>query len=99
VYDEVDVLLQQLPRYYARRPEALRRLEPPRKRYQAWLAEQKDDLARHRKLRGSDLSRRLVDLAGSPSWPDWLGNPKLASFLREVILERRVFDPGTLTLG
>jgi DNA repair photolyase len=98
LYDEVDVLLEQLPRHYARHPESLRRLEAPRRRFREWLVSRKAHLARHRTLREADLTRELVDLAGSSAWPDWLGNARLAAFLREVILDRRVFDEASLKL-
>jgi DNA repair photolyase len=92
LYDEVDVILQQFPRLYARYPGAQRRLDPPKRRYREWLESRKEEFARHRKMREADLARELVTLASSSEWPAWLGNARLASFLREVIIDRRVFD-------
>jgi DNA repair photolyase len=92
VYDEVDVLLQQIRRHYARHADALRRLEGPRRRYREWLLSRKDALARRRSLREADLTAELTALAASREWPAWLGSRKLAAFLREVIIDRRVFD-------
>ena len=98
LYDEVDVILHQLPRHYAQHPNALRRLDAPRRRYREWLLSRKDALARHRKLGEANLTEELVALAGSADWPAWLGSDKLAAFLREIIVDRRVFDEATLTL-
>ena len=98
VYDEVDVLLQQMTKHYARYPGALRRLEGPRGRYREWLMARKDSLARRRSLREANLTSELTALAASGEWPAWLGSDKLARFLREVIVDRRVFDERVLAL-
>ena len=92
VYDEVDVLLQQMRWHFACHADALRRLEGPRRRYREWLLSRKDALARRRSLREADVTAELTALAASDEWPAWLGSDKLAAFLREVIVDRRVFD-------
>jgi DNA repair photolyase len=92
LYDEVDVLLQQMRKHFARHGDALRRLDPPHRRYREWLLSRKDALARRRSLHEADVAAELTSLAASAGWPAWLGSDKLASFLREVIIERRVFD-------
>jgi len=98
VYDEVDVLLQQLGRHFALHADALRRLDGPRRRYREWLLSRKDALARRRTLREADVTAELTTLAASDEWPAWLGSDKLAAFLREVIVDRRVFDERTRRL-
>ena len=99
IYDEVDVLIQQLLRHYASMPrQAIQRLEEARDRYQRWLLERKKVFNRSRRMREEDLAAELRTMASSGAWAEILGNVKLASFLREVILERRVFDESSLKL-
>ena len=99
IYDEVDVLIQQLLRHYASMPrQAIQRLEAARDRYQGWLLERKKVFNRSRRMREEDLAAELRTMASSGTWAEILGNVKLASFLREVILERRVFDESSLKL-
>jgi hypothetical protein len=99
IYDEVDVLIQQLLRHYASMPrQAIQRLEGARDRYQEWLIERKKVFNRSRRMREEDLAAELRAMATSGAWAEILGNVKLASFLREVILERRVFDEASLKL-
>ena len=98
VYDEVDVLLQQMRWHFADHPDALQRLEGPRRRYREWLLSRKDTLARRRSLREADVTTELTALAASDKWPGWLGSDRLAAFLREVILDRLVFDERTRRL-
>jgi DNA repair photolyase len=78
--------------------DALRRLEAPHRRYREWLLSRKDTLARRRSLREPDVTAELTALAASDEWPAWLGSDKLAAFLREVIVDRRVFDERTRRL-
>jgi hypothetical protein len=100
LYDEVDVLIRQLSRHYASAPKSsVRRLEEAGTRYQAWLLSRKKVFNRRRRMREEDLASELRAMASSAGWAAWLGNPKLAAFLREVIIERRIFDESNLTLS
>jgi DNA repair photolyase len=101
LYDEVDVLLQHMAMLYTPRvgSSAVRRLDASRQRYHRWLVEQESQLNRRRSLREEDVARSLEALVASDEWPTFLGSEKLARFLRDVVLERRVFDERTLTLG
>ncbi|MBN1938602.1 MAG: hypothetical protein JW843_03385, partial [Candidatus Aminicenantes bacterium] len=99
LYDEIDVLIRQLSRHYASSPKSsLRRLEEARARYQSWLLDRKKFFNRRRRMREEDLTAELKALASAAGWAGWLGNPKLAAFLREVIIERRTFDELSLQL-
>lgn len=100
VYDEVDVLLQHMAKLYApRHPAAVHRLDAARRRYHAWVAEQESQLNRRRSVREADVACALEALVRSDEWPAFLGSEKLAAFLREVVLERKVFDERSLTLA
>jgi DNA repair photolyase len=99
VYDEIDVLMNQMTRQYADHGEDLPRLKDALDRYRAWLTARKKTFNRSRRLHEEDLARELKDLADSPRWPELLDNAKLAGFLREVIIDRRTFDAKTLRLS
>ena len=93
VYDEVDVLLQQMSTIYAEQPAAVRRLRNAIERYGAWLQERKTVMNRRRKLRSADLEGELRMLVDGSGLSRLLENEKLVEFLGQVITERKVFDP------
>lgn len=99
VYDEVDVLMEQMIRHYADHAEAVPRLKDARDRYCDWLIACKRVFNRSRRLREEDLAGELRTLASSARWTELLGNAKLAAFLREIIVNRRTFDEKTLRLS
>ena len=99
LYDEIDVLMDQMTRHYAGREEDLPRLNEALGRYREWMIARKRIFNRSRRLREEDLAGELRELAGSSRWPDLLANGKLAGFLREIILDRRTFDEKTLRLA
>ena len=98
LYDEIDVLMDQMTRHYAGHEEDLPRLNEALGRYREWLIARKRIFNRSRRLREEDLAGELRELAGSSRWPELLANGKLAGFLREIILDRRIFDEKTLRL-
>jgi DNA repair photolyase len=99
VYDEIDVLMDQMTRHYADRGEDLPRLKDALDRYREWLTPRKKAFNRSRRLHEEDLAGELKELAASSRWPELLANAKLAGFLREVVIERRTFDEKTLHLS
>jgi DNA repair photolyase len=99
VYDEIDVLMDQMTRHYAARGNALPRLKAASARYRDWLTARKRVFNRSRHLHEEDLAGELRGLAGSSRWPGLLANVKLAGFLREIIIDRRTFDEKTLRLS
>lgn len=99
LYDELDVLLHQMQMHYARTGDALRRLEEARQRYHAWLLSRREAIQRMRRHTEQCLTAELRALAASDGWPRLLGNEKLAGFLREVVLDRRIFDEQTRRLA
>ena len=93
-YDEIYVLMRQMLLLYADHPASVRaRLRNALDLYAGWLKERRSVFNRRRKLRGSDIEGELANLADSRGLARLLENEKLAGFLREVIIERRVFDP------
>jgi DNA repair photolyase len=99
LYDEIDVLMDQMTRHYAAREEDLPRLKEALGRYRDWLTARKRVFNRSRRLHEEDLAGELRELAGSSRWPELLANGKLAGFLREIIVDRRTFEEKTLRLA
>jgi DNA repair photolyase len=92
-YDEVYVLLQQMLMLYSDHRTAAGRLRSAIDRYRAWIEERKRVFNRSRRMSGSDIEGELVTLADSRGLERLIENKKLAAFLREVIIDRREFDP------
>ncbi len=99
VYDEVHVLLQHMIDLYAARARPVRRLREAQSRYAAWLLAQKRVFNRRRSLRPGVIEWELKEMARSGRLEELLANAKLAGFLREVILDGKVFDYLRLALG
>jgi len=92
-YDEVHVLLHQMCDLYQDRPVAVGRLRAALGRYTAWLQERKTVFNRRRRLRQSDIEAELRGLAEGRGLASLLDNERLSAFLRQVIVDRSVFDP------
>jgi hypothetical protein len=93
LYDEVDVLLQHLSLGFADHPHSLGRLRAAAGRYREWLSGRKKLLSRSRKVHAAHIEEELRTFAETRGLEDLIENERLATFLRAVILERRVFDP------
>jgi DNA repair photolyase len=98
LYDELHVLLCHLVGLYERRGTDVGRLKAASGRYRAWLLERKRAFNRRRRQTQEDLEEELrADLA-ERRIDATIDNPRLAGFLREVALGRRVFDYVSLRL-
>ncbi|MBU8914281.1 MAG: radical SAM protein [Spirochaetales bacterium] len=109
VYDEVNVLLHHMVELYEARGINTRPLKAALKRYLAWLETRKAQYNRHRSWRYEDLDAELTALCRTSPRPAGdggttanltavIGNGKLAAFVSEVVLERKVLDYVTLKL-
>ena len=110
--DSVFVLLCHMAELYAQREVSTARLKKSLDRYARWLADERTSLRRKRARACAtdpfpvtrELTDRLVSLArgsglsSEKSLDTLLDNARLASFLREVILEKKTFDYPTLSL-
>ena len=92
LYDELYVLLLHMADLYDWRGIATGPLREATGRYAAWLRERKREFNRKRKMRQGELEDELRLLLRDGGSMRILGNRKLNAFLREVALERRVFD-------
>ena len=97
-YDEVFVLLHHMIELYRMRGVAVHRLKPAVKLYDQWLDEEKRYLYRKRKATSLELERKLRYLIESGELEGLLGNHKLARFIGQVVVEKRVFDYRELKL-
>jgi hypothetical protein len=83
---------------YERRGTDVRKLREALDRYRSWLVERKRLFNRRRRERQEELEEELrLDLA-EKRMDSVIGNAKLSGFLREVALDRRVFDYATMRL-
>ena len=98
VYDEIHLLLQHMAELYAARGVPVRPLRDAAERYARWLSQRKAQFNRRRTQRQADVEEdtRALFLEGSAA--ALLGNEKLAAFLGEVVVGRRVLDYLTLRL-
>ena len=92
LYDEVYVLLNHLVTIYGGRGEDVRRLKACVRIYHDWLLDRKKLFNRRRSQRAGEIEQELMESAESGRLAALLGNAKLACFLREVIIDRRIFD-------
>ncbi len=99
LYDELYLLLQHMAELYSARGVPVAGLKSATRRYADWLLMKKRIFNKKRSLRQEDLEEETRALFGSGGSQDLLKNEKLAGFLREVALERRVFDYLTLSLS
>jgi DNA repair photolyase len=99
LYDELHLLLQHMGELYAARGVAVGGLKDAAKRYADWLLQRKRIFNRKRSMRQEDLVEETRALFSPGNAEAVLGNEKLAAFLRNVALERQVFDYLTLALS
>ena len=84
---------------YERRGIDARRLKKAAVGYSQWLDERKRVFNRHRTMTQTGLESELRSLLQSGSLPPISQNPKLLSFARQIVLERKIFDYRQLRLA
>ena len=99
VYDELSVLLCHMVELYGQRGTSTARLRQALARYQAWLAGRKRTFNRRRSETQEEIEDELRAEFVAGRMDALLGNAKLAGFLREVAIGRRVFDYVRLELA
>lgn len=92
VYDEIHVLMSHMASLYRARGIIPRRLESARDRYVHWYMGHRKVFNRHRNQEWTSLEELIRCACKEGKMVDILGNEKLASFISDVVLERRVFD-------
>jgi len=99
LYDELYVLLCHMVELYRQRGTATGRLEGALGRYRGWLAGRKRTFNRRRSETQAALEEELRAALVAGGMETLLGNSKLAGFLRDVAIERKVFDYVRLELA
>jgi DNA repair photolyase len=99
LYDELYVLLCHMVGLYEQRGAPVGRLRAALGRYRSWLAARKRTFNRHRSETQESLEEELRAELVSRRMDARLDNPRLAGFLREVAIDRRVFDYARLALA
>lgn len=99
LYDELYVLLCHMTGMYERRGTDVRKLREALGRYRSWLLERKHLFNRRRRQSQEELEEEVRRDLAEKRMDTLIGNAKLAGFLREVALDRRVFDYATMRLA
>jgi DNA repair photolyase len=99
LYDELYLLLQHMAELYSARGVPVAGLKNAVRGYADWLMMKKRIFNRKRSLRQEDLEEETRTLFTNGGAQDLLKNEKLTGFLREVALQRRVFDYLSLSLS
>ncbi len=98
IYDEIYLLLSHMVSLYRSRGVETNRLESSLKRYVKWFMEYKKRFNRHRNQRYTELEELIFQTCRDGAMESVLENRRLASFVAQVALERRVFDYVKLEL-
>jgi|WetSurMetagenome_2_1015567.scaffolds.fasta_scaffold27993_2 DNA repair photolyase len=92
LYDEIYLLLSHMVSLYRSRGIATDRLEASRKQYVDWFMGYKRQFNRRRSQKFTAMEELIREKCLDGSFEGVVGNRRLASFVAQVALERRVFD-------
>jgi len=98
VYDEIYILLSHMMTHYKLRGVDIGPLSQAFKVYSKWLEDRKRYYNRRRHLSFMDLESQVFYMLEGQGMLDLIGNPKLVTFLQEVVLNKRKFDYVRLKL-
>lgn len=93
VYDEIHVLMHQMMEIYACSGTDISRLKRAAEKYENWLVERKKTFSRRPSLDEDYVSGPLLGMIESGGFADLIENTRLASFIKEVVMGGKVFDP------
>lgn len=99
LYDEIHLLLQHMAELYQARRVSTEALVGATGRYADWLLQKKRVFNRRRSLTQEGLEEETRALFAGAGGPDLLKNEKLAAFLRQVAIDRKIFDYTSLSLS
>jgi DNA repair photolyase len=97
IYDEINILLNDLTRLYHSRRRDIGRLKNATMRYRRWLKEKKSFIAHRRNLMYHEIDRKLLYLMENSRFQEIIGNARLQNFFKKIFLEDKVFDYFSLT--
>jgi DNA repair photolyase len=99
IYDEMNVLMHHMVELYEARRIDTKPLKSGLELYMTWLTDKKKEYNRRRSMSYRKLDWELRELFTSGEIAEVVGNDKLADFMKEVALDRKVFDYVSLQLG
>lgn len=98
IYDEVYILINHMCELYNRRGINVDKLILSKKSYANWLLAEKTFLNRRRNINFESLEYKLMNLLDIRNMDGIIDNDKLVEFLREVIINKKVFNYINLKL-
>lgn len=98
IYDEVYILMSHMVSLYDRKNVNVDNLVIAKAGYAKWLTEEKKFFNRRRNLNFESLEYKLINMLGSKNMDGIIDNDRLVDFLREVIINKKVFNYITLKL-
>lgn len=98
LYDEIYILLKHMQYLYSFKGIDTKRLDTGIERYRNWLKEAKSGFNRSRKLKYTAVEDRLKAVADSGEMTKIIQNERLAVFLKQVVIDRKIFDYTGLKL-
>jgi hypothetical protein len=99
IYDEVFILLNHMLSIYRRKGYDISTLKIALRRYAKWLKNEKEIFVKNKKLDYRHIERKITKLAEGNGLEGIVQSDKLAKFLKEIIINRRIFDYIDLELG
>jgi len=98
IYDEIYILLNHMKNLYKKKNINVINLKNATKKYSEWLITEKTTFNRKRKLTHAFLEDKLIALFENEEFQNILKNEKLYEFLKEVVINRKIFDYRKLKL-
>ena len=98
IYDELNVLLHHMVELYDAKRIDTKPLKSGLRNYLAWLTDKKKEYNRRRSMSYRKLDWELKELFTTGRIAEVVANHKLADFMKEIALDRRVFDYASLQL-
>lgn len=98
IYDEVFILMNHMLSLYKKKGHDITPLKIALRRYTNWLKNEKKTFAKNRNLTYRHIERKVFQLSESNEMETITQSRKLAAFLKEIIINRRIFDYKRLSL-
>ncbi|MCH4890597.1 radical SAM protein [Acidaminobacter sp. JC074] len=98
IYDEIYILMTHMIKLYDKRRVNVDSLVLARKRYGAWLTDEKTYYNRRRNLSFDELESKVINMLDNGTMMTYFQNEKLLNFFKKVVLDQQVFNYITLKL-
>lgn len=98
LYCELNILLEHMLQLYSYKNINVDNLVTAYKSIHKYLIEEKKNFNKKRSLKADHIDKNLIFLLKTDSFDNIIHNPKLTKFIKQVILERKIFNYQTLKL-